>query len=252
MDKRKIDQDVYEKYVDASVALFMEYYCATLSEDIHQEIDKMKTENVEFPDALDARCRATIKKECTTHKRKQCLKSCVKGLRYVASVAIVLLALASILFVSVEAIRVPIINYYVTHSEKYVEFTARQPEAAEYIENINLEDPLAGLLPEGYKLAASDRKSPKHIVAIYKNSNGNSIYFSMNASETVIRVDAEDTQTVKAISIYGCDGILLLKDKMTTVTWGYESDIKTFMLASPELSEAELINLAERFMQNLV
>ena len=251
MDKRKIDQDVYEKYVDASVALFMEYYCATLSEDIHQEIDKMKTENVEFPDALDARCRATIKKECTTRKRKQCLKSCVKGLRYVASVAIVLLALASVLFVSVEAIRVPIINYYVTRSEKYVEFTARQPEGSERIENINVEDPLAGILPEEYKLISVDAILSDRIMAIYKDSDNNSIYFSMNASDTVVRVDTEEAQIAKEVPIYGCEGILIVKDRQINVIWGDKDNEITFMLTSSAFTETELINLAEQFMQTL-
>ena len=251
MDKRKIDQDVYEKYVDASVALFMEYYCATLSEDIHQEIDKMKTENVEFPDALDARCRATIKKECVARKRKQCLNSCVKGLRNVASVAIVLLALASVLFVSVEAIRVPIINYYISQNDQYLEFTSRQPERAGSIENINAEDPLAGLLPDGYELLIVDQMSPMQITAIYKSADGNSIYFSMDTSDAVVRVDAENTQTLKEIQIDGCKGMLVVKDGATTVTWGYSGVGQTFILTSSNLTEVELIGLAERFMQSL-
>lgn len=251
MDKRKINQDVYEKYVDASVALFMEYYCATLSEDIHQEIDKMKTENIEFPDALDARCRATIKKECATRKRKQCLKLCVKGLRYIASVAIVLFALASVLFVSVEAIRVPIINYYISQNDQYLEFTSRQPERAGSIENINAEDPLVGLLPEGYNLIELENKLPKRIQAIYKSSGGDCLYFSIDTSATILRVDAEDTQAVKAINICGCDGVLVVKNRTTTITWRYENDEKTFMLASSELTETELVRLAKSFMQNL-
>lgn len=251
MDKRKIDQDVYDRYVDATVALFMEYYCATLSEDIHQQFDDMQTNESTFPDALDIRCRTAIKKEYAMRKRKQHIKSLLKGLRYVASFAIVLLALASILFVSVEAIRVPIINYYISQNDQYLEFTSRQSDEAGSIENINAEGPLAGILPEEYELISLDNILPTRITAIYKNSNGDCLYFSIDTSATILRVDSENTQTVKAINICGCDGILVTKDGTTTITWGYESDEKTFMLASSELTETELVKLAKSFMQNI-
>ena len=251
MDKRKIDQDVYERYVDASVALFMECYCATLSEDIHRQVDQVQADDLAFPAALDDRCRSAIKKEYAVRKRKQSLKSIAKGLRYAASFAVVLLALASVLFISVEAIRVPIINYYIAQSDQYVEFTSRQQEAPDGLANINAEDPLAGLLPEQYSLILLDDELPEQIVAIYKSSVNNCISFSMYPGNAVVRVDTEDAQTVSKMQICGCTGVLVLKDGKITVAWGYESDEKTFMLSSSSLTETELISLAETFMQSI-
>lgn len=251
MDKRKIDQDVYERYVDASVALFMECYCATLSEDIHRQVDQVQADDLAFPAALDDRCRSAIKKEYAVRKRKQSLKSIAKGLRYAASFAVVLLALASVLFISVEAIRVPIINYYIAQSDQYVEFTSRQPEVAGIFENINVDDPLMGLLPQGYQLTKVDKMLPKQITAFYKNSNNDSIYFSANASEAVVRVDAEDTQAVKEIHICGCDGVLVTKDNTTTVTWGNKSGAATFSIISSALTESELTSMVEQFMRSI-
>ncbi len=251
MDKRKIDQDVYERYVDASVALFMECYCATLSEDIRRQVDQVQADDLAFPAALDVRCRSAIKKEYAVRKRKQSLKSIAKGLRYAASFAVVLLALASVLFISVEAIRVPIINYYIAQSDQYVEFTSRQQEAPDGLANINAEDPLAGLLPEGYELIELENKLPRSIQAIYKSSDTSSIMFSMYPSNSVVRVDSENTQIVKEIQICGYNGLLVIKDGRTTVAWGYENDAKTIMLTSLELSETELVNLAECFMQKI-
>lgn len=251
MDKRKIDQDVYERYVDASVALFMECYCATLSEDIRRQVDQVQADDLAFPAALDDRCRSAIKKEYAVRKRKQSLKSIAKGLRYAASFAIVLLALASVLFISVEAIRVPIINYYIAQSDQYVEFTSRQQEAPDGLANINAEDPLAGLLPEGYELTKLENNLPKSIQAIYKNFDNDNISFFMKSSDAVVRMDSENTQMVKEIQVSGYAGLLIVKDGRTTVAWGYENEAKTFMLTSLELSETELINLAERFMQKI-
>lgn len=251
MDKRKIDQDVYERYVDASVALFMECYCATLSEDIHRQVDQVQADDLAFPAALDDRCRSAIKKEYAVRKRKQSLKSIAKGLRYAASFAVVLLALASVLFISVEAIRVPIINYYIAQSDQYVEFTSRQQEAPDGLANINAEDPLAGLLPEGYELTKLENNLPKSTQAIYKDSDNNSILFSMYPSNTIVRVDSENTQIVKEIQICGYNGLLVVKDGRTTVAWGYESDSKTISIIASSLTEIELISLAEDFIQSI-
>lgn len=251
MDKRKVDQNVYERYVDATVALFMEYYSAERAEDMHKELAGNEKIEVAFPNELDERCRTLIKKEHARRQRKQHLKSAMKGLRFVASFAVIILALASVLFISVEAIRVPIINYYITQNGQYLEFTSRQPEVAEDIGSINTEDPLAGLLPEGYELAMLDDGLPKRIVAIYKSSNNNSIYFSMNASVTVVKVDAEDTQVVKEIQVCGHEGVFVVKDGKANVTWGDKSTERTFMLISSELTETDLISLAEMFMRTL-
>lgn len=251
MDKRKINQDVYEKYVDASVALFMEYYCATLSEDIHQEIDKMKTENIEFPDALDARCRATIKKECATRKRKQCLKSCVKGLRYVASVAIVLLALASILFVSVEAIRVPIINYYISLGGEYLEIGVPSSTTPNQIKEINWKDPLDGLIPDDYNLFLRDENQLGVVIIIYSNQNDDYIHFSIDPLDAVTRIDTENAQKTCEFQCSGQNAVLVEKDGVITVAWGQESLGKSFSIRSSALTESEIIIIAESFIQKI-
>ena len=128
MDNRKIDQDVYERYVDATVALFMEYYSAERAEDMHNELSGNEKIEVELPAELDNRCRTLIKKEHARRKRKEHMKTAMKGLRFVACFAVIVLALASVLFVSVEAIRVPIINYYIKQNDIYWEFSSRNAE----------------------------------------------------------------------------------------------------------------------------
>ena len=114
MNKRAVNKDVYENYIDASVALFMEYYSVvSLSDNVQAELDAANCDEIQFPAQLDDRCRQLIKNRTAHYRRKQYLKACWKGLKYAAACVMVALSLTSVLFMTVEAVRVPIINYYI-------------------------------------------------------------------------------------------------------------------------------------------
>ena len=110
MKNFKIDQTVYEKYVDATVEFFMECYSGTLSSAIQEELKDGENQDVVFPKELDKRCQTLIKKECAKQRMKQTAKNVIKGLRYAAIFAVVMLSFTSLLFMTVEAVRIPIIN----------------------------------------------------------------------------------------------------------------------------------------------
>lgn len=257
MDKRKISQDVYDRYVDATVALFMEYYCVALSEDIHKEIVEKQAEDKAFPDALDARCRAAIKKEVAARKRRKCFKSIVKGLRYVATVAIVLLALTSVLFVTVEAVRAPIIKYYIELGKEYVEISQRDDTEMdmnkEATQGIDWRDPLAQFIPAGYVLSVQDVDTEGTVLAIYDNpQNGSSILFTAVSIGGVARVDAENAKEVRKILICGYEGILINKNGVIAITWGDDILQKTYSITASKLTESEVVEIAEKFMQTII
>lgn len=249
MDKRKIDLEVYDKCVDASVALFMQYYCVAASEDIHKEILEMQAEEKAFPDALDTRCRATIKKETAIRKRQRCLKSVVKGLQYVAVFAVVLLALASVLFVSVEAIRVPIINYFISADGDYLEIGQASNVENVVKSSINWKDPLAGVIPQGYMLSMQKEDLQGGVTAIYDNADNNTIYFTSRQINSIKRIDAENAQSIRDIQIHGCDGVLVIKNGIITVTWGDDILNKAFSITASGLTENDVITIAERLEQ---
>ena len=252
MDKEKIDLEVYDKCVDASVALFMQYYCAAVSEDIHKEILEMQAEEKVFPETLDTRCRATIKKKNALSKRRKCFKSAVKGLRYVAAFAVVLLALSSVLFMSVEAIRVPIINFYISLGGEYLEIGSSDNTEFVPTTGINWEDPLAEFVPKEYVLSVRDDTSPGSLIVIYDNSQDGSIFFTVDPISDIKRIDTENAQVVRKIQFCGSEGVLVAKDGLVTFAWGCEELGKTFSITSTALDEADVIAIAEELMQQIV
>lgn len=248
MDKRKIDQEVYDRYVDASVALFMEYYCASMSE----KMEKMQAADAAFPETLDARCKRTIRKECAARKRRQFLKSAVKGLRYAAIFAVVLITLSSVLFVSVEAIRVPIINYYITLHSDHLEISQPQDPPLESPELINWYDPLDGLLPSGFVLKKVRYYADIEAVALYKdNANNRSVFLTVSPLHAVINVDTENAQEIRDIRINGNNCIFVLKGSRISIVWIDEVEERVYIIITIGLSETEAAGIASQFMDRL-
>lgn len=252
MDKEKIDLEVYDKCVDASVALFMQYYCVAASEDIHKEILEMQAEEKVFPETLDTRCRATIKKETAIRKRQRCLKSVVKGLRFVAVFAVVLLAIASTLFMTVEAVRVPIINYYIKTTDKYLELGVSSGVTTEPTVNLDWNNPLGEFLPEEYELTVCNGDPSIQLLAIYENSIGESVYLTIDRINSTVKLDIEGAQTVRKCWIADYEANVIVKNDITTLVWSSEPLGKTFSIIATSLNEMEVIDIAEGIMQGMI
>lgn len=248
MDRRKIDQNIHDHCLDACVALFMEYYCVALSENIRKELDVIQIEASDFPNELDTRCRTAIKKEYALRKRKKCIQSFAKGLRYVAGVCVVLLALGSVLFMSVEAIRIPIINYYISLNEKYLEIGPSSSINTNSTNEINWNDPLKGLIPPEYTLTKQEKYSPESAVTIYKNANGDRVHFRMSPINNVKRIDSENAETIEQWEYLGRSIILVIKENIITVTWRDEQVGKTFTVIASALEKAEVIDITEKII----
>lgn len=248
MDRRKIDQNIHDHCLDACVALFMEYYCVALSENIRKELDVIQIETSDFPNELDMRCRTAIKKEYALRKRKKCIQSFAKGLRYVAGVCVVLLALGSVLFMSVEAIRVPIINYYISFNEKYLEIGPLSSINTNSTNTINWNDPLKGIIPTEYALTTHDKDSIGNIIAIYKNENGDSVYFSTSPINSTKRIDTEDAETIEQWEYLDRNIILVIKENIVTVTWKDEKIGKTLTVMVSALRKTEVIDITKKII----
>ena len=252
MDRRKIDQNIHDHCLDACVALFMEYYCVALSENIRKELDVIQIEASDFPNELDTRCRTTIKKEYALRKRKKCIQSFAKGLRYVAGVCVVLLALGSVLFMSVEAIRVPIINYYISLNDEYLEIGASSSADLNHMEGVNWNDPLGDLVPDGYTLMLRDEDQLGSEVIIYSNPTGDNILFTSDPIDGVKRIDIETAQSIEKKQILGYETMIINKDHVITVVWGDEEHGRTLSITASALEESEVIAIVNKLMSLIV
>lgn len=242
----KINKEVYEQYVDATVALFMEYYSANLLEDIRTELGETDQSDIVFPRELDDRCRGLIKKQCASRKRKDFLKSATTGLRYVAVLAIAVLSLSSFLFVTVEAFRISIINFYVEQNDGHWDISGL-PDTQQN-EDLDINDPLAGMIPEQYKLVFSKGDSLDRVKALYEDADRNQIFFSAVPGTNILEVDSEDAQISQKCIIGGCQAILVAEENKSRIAWINEKTSTIFTLIVDNLTDSEATMLAERII----
>ena len=250
MNNKTIDATVYEQYEEASVALFMECYSATLLEDIRTDLGETEQAGLAFPDALDARCRALLRKAERRRKRKTFLGATKKVLHIAAIFVVAMLCLASLLFTTVEAFRETVIKFYIEQSGDLWEIGSITNNGKKTESNgVSHTDPLAGLLPEGYELIYSKGTSFKKFATVYKKSAGEEIHFSGAPGTTFATIDAEDAQVSREFILDDYRGIYVEKGVLTQVAWVDESRETIFMLTATSLSEHEILGIAEKFVE---
>lgn len=249
MNKHTIDKDVYENYIDATVALFMEYYSvASLPHDIQSEFDVKKCEEISFPSDLDDRCRSLIKKELARYRRKQHLKNLAKTLKYTAACFIALLSLSSFLFVTVEAFRIPIINYYIEQNNGHWEISSDTPTTPYIDDTLDLKDPLVNLLPNDYQLIVQDGDSFGEMNAIYENSDGKRFCFSSVSGDNWIAIDSENAEISQQHQLCGFDAITVVKDGVVSLTW-IDTDLNVvFTMLADDMTESEVSTIGEHLI----
>ena len=250
MNKRAVNKDVYENYIDASVALFMEYYSVvSLSDNVQAELDAANCDEIQFPAQLDDRCRQLIKNRTAHYRRKQYLKACWKGLKYAAACVMVVLSLTSVLFMTVEAVRVPIINYYIEQCEGHWEIDGGvNDDSTKAREEIDLVNLLSDVLPEDYQLVIQKGDAIDNVTAIYENSDGKRFFCRTAPGYGWIAIDSENAQTSRQQQICGYDSITVVKDGTVNLTWIHSDLGIVFTIDADGMNEIEIATIGEQLI----
>ena len=149
MEKLKISETAREKLEDAAVSVFMEEYAKALNAGLDQQMEASAAE--EFPKELEERCLALIRKEAAKQRNQKHRKNTLRVLRSAAAVAIFILSVSSVLFVTVEAFRAPVMNFFVEKTDRYWQLSGTENETV--IEDVfNPEDPLDGIIADDFEV----------------------------------------------------------------------------------------------------
>ena len=232
---------IFEEYTDASVELFMAHYAQFLypGEDADAAL-------IQLPEELDRKCRGLLKKAIRRQRWQQCQKAAFKTLGRVAVVAMVLLSTFTVLFMSVEAIRVPVINFYLTHSKlEYLTISSSPKEEGTF----NPDNPLQDMLPGGYTLMQNERSEENHFTAIYQNAEGNYVFIRCEAASRVVQVDTEDA-VVQNFRIFNCEAMMVTEENTVRLIFGYEPWNATVVMISND-PQVDVLMIATEFLLNI-
>lgn len=254
MDDKRINE-LQDQYEDALMALLMNEYAELNGARLLEEYEEAERSGAisEVPEALDRKCRDMIHRAYAKQRSRMRFKSFVKASKRVAVIALAVLGLCSVLVVSVEAVRTPIVNFFIEQHEKYstIDFgkdsntaTSENTEPTAESQPVDRsEDPLVGMVPNGYNLVQFSNKGKRGFTCYYEDSAGEVVMFMATPTEGLLNVDTEDA-TVTDIELLDHKGKLIEKDGCKIV-WFDASVSICYQLRTTGLESGETWILAE-------
>lgn len=246
MDKYRSSEEIFEQYTEAATALIMDQFATAMQRNMDKPED-----TGEIPDELDLRCRSLIKRGVAKQQAKHVSKKLLRFSGVAAMLVVMLFGVVGILFTTVEAVRLPIINYYMEQKSVYMVISGTGSHEAPYrtgevIENSATDgtDPLAGLLPEEYEAEMHESNTLGNHIFVYRNDAGDSVIYGSDPYYGVLHLDTEDA-IVEHIRICSCEAVLIWKGEYRLV-WINPEKKKVNCLEASALSREEIIDLAEK------
>ena len=160
-----------------------------------------------------------------------------------------LFGVVGILFTTVEAVRAPIIRFFIAQKEGHLEITNSGKETdtrtltntADFAE---MNARLAKLLPEGYVQTDENVSSMGNTMATYVNSEGGRIVFSIKPQQRTFHFDTEETASTEKMKIGTYDAILVAKNGYRLI-WFDAANNVLYQLITDALSKDEIISIAD-------
>ena len=248
MIKFKPETEAYEQYLEASTALFMDFYAETIPLPRRNELP----EQADTP--MQIKCGKLIKQNHRHKKQMQLLRGSGRLLKGVAMIAMVLLSLGSVLFLSVDAVRNPIVDFYTKQEEGHM-VIGNSMEAMGITHpyhdapnaTFNPDDPLEYWIPEGFYLDSVVGTMEHGYSALYFNEDhSHAITFDITSMDATHYIDTEDC-VVTEFEIDGGKAIMSEKIGYGSIilVWYNAKLDKMLGLSSTCLSGEELISMAE-------
>lgn len=208
MDQRR--QQLIEQYEDAALSLLMDEYANEEGERLLKEFEEAK-KNGDLPDMpaeLDAKCRKLIDQTFAKMERKECLKRIGRSVTKAAVLVFVLLGTLSTMVMSVEAFRVPILNFFFDESERFSSVKTNNSDVAESI-NRGIVYRFESNMPSGFVEIQKEIKD-QYSSLCYANDD-NVISLSVVRSSGELIVDTENVETT-TVEINGHSVVYIIKD----------------------------------------
>ncbi len=175
--------------IDATAAWLMKQYALAVQEALQSE-----TDDEEMPEELDKKCRELIKKEVKRQRYKQIAGKVGRFTCAAALTVVMLFGVVGILFTTVEAVRAPIIRFFIAQKEGHLEITDSGEESdtrtlTNTTDFSEMNARLAKLLPEGYVQTDENVSNAEIMVSTKQDEQLNSYEVQRTHYEERIRTE---------------------------------------------------------------
>ncbi len=244
MDQNAIIDEIEELKIKLAMALYAGYD----GEQLQKENEALKTDPFYQPsETAKKHFKKRIGEKYYSEKVSRFFLNSLRGLNKAAAIFAIIFILFSTSVLVVGAVRVKVLNLFISMQEKYTEIRIAPNEDSLIGNNIFISWDSAYAptkIPEGYTIQSLT--NGKNFKAIeYTNKDQETIHFQQLNEDWNMNVDTEDANKTTKVSIQGQEGLLVEKNEVITVVWGNQSDVFTIISHSKTLGSKELIRMAE-------
>ena len=197
-DDRKAQ--LLEKYDDAVLSLLMDNYADLDGQRLWTEFENAKIEGkyTAIDPHTDRKSQKLIHRFYSKNTNQLWEKHCVKFLAKTAAIVLVLLLVPTVIVLSVEAFRVPVLNFIIDRGERFATITFDSSMITESVQEQYFKQ-FEHSLPEGYTIIQSSIDASSAIV-YSTTQDGDVLLFSILDTGSTISIDA-DTLDYTEVSI---------------------------------------------------
>jgi hypothetical protein len=163
-----------------------------------------------------------------------------------SAAAVALICVFSVATLTVDALRVKVLNLLISIEPEYtsIQLTDRQDGVEENGFTVNWSQTyVPSYIPEGFEVSNSSvTPGTKRMVFTDKQDESRYIIYSVFGSSSTVAIDTENAQINETIKIGGRDGMLVVKDLVTTLAWGADGFL---IVIQGQIDKDEMFKIAE-------
>lgn len=245
-DERR--QRLLDQYEDAALQLLMDEYAEAEGEQLLKEFQEAEKrgEVEDIPEKLDQKCKQIIHRSFAAKRRKDRASSFAKMLGKVAVVALLLTGFSTTVVLSVEAFRIPILNYLIKHDIRFSSllFTDEdEPEGVHPLEDIDVED----CVPKDFTLQNETFDSDGTSYYYFRDNFDNYISILLSPSTGMLNYDAEDAKQIP-MKVNDHEAILITGEVLRVIWLDAERNY-VFDVSARGLNETEFWKVVYRIAE---
>lgn len=211
-------EQLIQQYEEVALGLLMEEYTKAEGERLLQEFEtaSAKGEIEPMPEDLKTRYHRLID-QAYQKKRRRKLFSCIaKTVGKVAVVALALLGIATTAILSVDAWRVPVLNFVLDKSGDYAEVSVGYSDSSLKEQYEAILETVCSNVPLDYTLMEKPNAEGLSLVINMRNSEGKLIRVCVRRGSSQITMDTEDAQ-IEEVNWNGTSAYLIKKNGIKVV-----------------------------------
>lgn len=236
-------QQLVEQYEEIALSLLMDDYANEEGARLMKEFEEAQKngEISEMPAELDEKCRKLIVKTFAKQERRVRLTRFGKTVAKAAVIVLVALGLLTTTVMSVDALRIPVLNFFIDQSGRFGAITIEQ--TTNEIESINrsVMTEFESSIPGGFY--ETQRINTEQFMSLcYADEFGNVISLDVvcGSDESVIDMENTDFTTVE---INGYSAVYIKNDRYRLIWTGIDGDY-IYTLGAKGIEESAFWELA--------